>query len=87
MARQYRAMSPDDRRSRAQRRREREADADPETAALRKAKRSATLKRYFASRRDDAEFMARRVEYLRRWRQERRLDEEFDAFVARLEAE
>lgn len=76
------------RASMAQEEREhRKAAADPEWAELKRLRRSRTLRRYFDSRRDDPAFTANRTEYLRRWRAERRVDEEFEAFMARIEGE
>ena len=90
MARLRCSMSADERSAEAARRKAREAEkakADPEWAELRRMRRSRTLQRYFDSRKDDHEFTTRRQEYLRRWRAERRVDEEFEAFMTRIEAE
>lgn len=90
MARARKAMTPEERSAEAARRKERErrkVEADPEWAELRRLRRSRTLRRYFDSRRDDPAFTASRTEYLRRWRAERRVDEEFEAFMARIEGE
>ena len=89
MARRRAAMSPEERSSEAARRKQREADkaiADPAWAELRRSRASATTRRYYESRRGDPAFWQKRQEYLRRWRQERREDEAFEAFIARIEA-
>lgn len=44
-------------------------------------------KRYFDSRKDDPEFWAKRKDYLRRWRHERFLDEAFEDFMKRIDAD
>lgn len=85
MRRRYQNMPPEERSRIHRQRREREAAASPEVVALRKAQRSATMRRYIESRKGDAEFWRRRKEYLRRWRNECRLDEAFDVFMARIE--
>lgn len=90
MARAREAMTPEERSAEAACRKERErkkAESDPEWAELKRLRRSRTLRRYFDSRRDDPNFTANRTEYLRRWRAERRVDEEFEAFMARIERE
>jgi hypothetical protein len=47
----------------------------------------ANKKRYFDSRKDDPEFWLKRKAYLEKWKAERREEEEFEAFMARLENE
>lgn len=44
-------------------------------------------KRYFERRRGDPEFWTKRKEYFRRWKIERRVDEEFEDFMNRIEVE
>jgi hypothetical protein len=48
---------------------------------------TANSKRYYESRKDDPSFWETRKDYLRRWKAERRLDEAFEDFLARVEAE
>jgi hypothetical protein len=47
----------------------------------------ANKKRYYDKRKDDEGFWIPRKEYMRRWKEERRAEEEFQAFMDRLEAE
>lgn len=70
-------------RQRAYARRKAAEIARPE---LRAAPRRASAA-YYARRRDDAEFRAKREAYQLRWLAERRLDEEFEAFIARIESD
>lgn len=89
MARRRAAMSREERSAEAASRKQREAEkaiADPVWAELRRSRASATARRYYESRRGDPVFWQKRQEYLRRWRQERRDDEAFEAFIARIEA-
>lgn len=44
-------------------------------------------KRYYDSRKDDPWFWARRKEYIKRWKAERLENEQYEAFMARIEAE
>lgn len=87
MRRANAALPPGERSRRARERRQREAATDPETIALRKARRSAAVKRYYEKRKGDPAFWRKRDEYLRRWRAERRVNEQFEAFMARIEEE
>lgn len=66
---------------RKERDRERKS-ADPElTARLNRNK-----KKYFEKRKKDPSFWEKRNEYLRRWRAERRINEEFEDFLTRIES-
>lgn len=82
-------MTPEERSAEAARRKQREAEKarhDPAWAWARACSRSIALRVYYASRKDDPEFWSNRKAYLARWRKERRIDEEFEAFMARIES-
>ena len=88
MALKYSRMTPSERTEEYERRKAREkkkADDYPEWEIERQLRRSASLRRYFKSRQNDHEFMAKRIEYLRRWRRERFIDEAFEDFLTRIE--
>lgn len=85
--RMRRVMADPERRARANaRRKERDRQRKQDDPSLR-PRLSANSKRYYESRKGDAAFWSKRKEYLRRWRQERFLDEEFEAFMQRIEGE
>jgi hypothetical protein len=67
---------------RKERDRERKA-ADPEL----KARLRENRKRYFDRRKSDPDFWKKRHDYLRRWRKERLIGEEFEDFMNRIEGD
>lgn len=67
------------------RRKERDRERKKQNPELRK-RLTANSKRYYESRRDDPVFWSRRKEYFARWKAERRIDEEFEDFMNRIEA-
>lgn len=68
------------------RRRARDAERKKADPRLRK-RLTANSKNYYEGRKNDPEFRAKRQAYLNRWRSERRLGEEFEAFMARITTE
>lgn len=89
MARARERMTPEQRSAEAARRKQREAEKaarDPEWAWAKACNRSIALRVYYESRKDDPEFWSNRKSYLARWRKERRIDEEFEAFMTRIES-
>jgi hypothetical protein len=89
MARARELMTPEERSAEAARRKMREAgkaERDPSWAKAKRNRRSKVLRTYFQARKDDPAFWSKRNSYLARWRKERRIDEEFDAFMERIES-
>jgi hypothetical protein len=65
------------------RRKERDRErkvADPDI----RPRLTASHLRYHHAHKDDPEYREKRLAYLRRWRAERRVDEEFEAFMTRM---
>lgn len=88
MARRYKQKTPEQIKVENLKRKKREAQKaidDPQWAEMSRASRSRSIQKYYQKRRNDPAFWEKRKEYLRRWLSEKRLNEEFDAFVARLE--
>ena len=82
-------MTPEQRSAEAARRKQREAEKarrDPAWAKAKARNRSKSLQAYYETRKDDQEFWSNRKAYLARWRKERRIDEEFEAFMARIDS-
>ncbi|MCY0150902.1 hypothetical protein OEG84_25180 [Hoeflea sp. G2-23] len=87
MKRKYAAMTPEERHAEVVRRKEREtqkAKNDAHWAMVKARNRAQVIRRYYQSRSDDHEFWSKRKSYLARWRKERLIDEEFEAFMARI---
>lgn len=66
------------------RRKERDRERKSSDPSLRK-RLTENSKRFVQRQRGNPEFWARRHEYLKKWRSERRIDEEFEEFMARIE--
>lgn len=89
MARARAKMTPEERSAEAARRKKREAgkaERDPSWAKAKRNRRSKVLRTYFETRKDDPAFWSKRNSYLARWRKERRINEEFEAFMERIES-
>lgn len=67
------------------RRQKRDRERKQQDPDLRK-RLTANSKRYYESRKGDPDFWSKRKQYLAHWKAERRMDEEFEDFMNRIEA-